>query len=209
MSNTNISGFIIDGIAGTGKTSALNVYLKNAPEKDHLSNIILSEHQTLRVLEYEKDKSTQTSQNLLNTHVTYLENLKHHLDKSDWLKRDRNAQKVSFILERFHFSHIYHFDHVDWQDVEEIDNRLKRLNTKLYLFTIKPSDIKSRIIDDYKKSGWGDYLKTLGSSEDEIIDYFTKKQDLMLKLADKTKLEVIIVNTSKLSPNQAANKLIT
>lgn len=172
---------------------------------------VLSEHHTLRVLENKflaGTLTTQDSTTLLDTHVKYLERLRTNLEQTDWLERDRMAQKLPFIFERFHFSHVYHYDTVDWADVVDIDKRLLELGTKVCLFTIDPDDIQERIIEDYKKSGWQDYLKTLGSNDTEIKAHFVRQQDEILKLIDKTVLQVKIIETSKLTTNQIVQEVI-
>ncbi len=212
MDQHNISGIILDGIAGTGKSTTLYKLLESEfwAKKPFISSHVLSEHHTLRVLEnkfLDKTLRKEDSIELLDSHVRYLEQLKLRLNNTDWLERDRTAQKLPFILERFHLTHAYHYDHVEWGDVEGIDNRLVGLNAKLLLFTIDPDDIQERIIEDYKKSGWQDYLKTLGSNDEEIKQHFIRKQGQIIELSKKTKLPVKIIESSRMSPTEVLNEV--
>ena len=214
MKDQNVFGIILEGIAGTGKSTTLAKLLDSDlwRTKPYMSSIVLSEHQTLRNLETKRDNSTYTKQDsirLLDNHVSYLELLKNQLDDNGWLKRDRKSQKIPYVFERFHLSHVYYYDSMNWDDVVGIDERLVSLNAHLFVFTINPDDIQDRIIDDYEKTGWSNYLSTLGSTNEEIKEYFIRKQDEILELAKKTKLKVTYIDTSKLSPNEVVQEIIT
>ncbi len=172
---------------------------------------MLSEHHTLRVLEQKSPSKTWEPRDcleLLDFHVSYLEGLNNNLAMTDWLERDRKAQRLPFVFERFHLTHVYHFDKLAWSDVATIDQRLGKLNSKLCILTIEPADMKTRIVDDYNKSGWQDYLKTLGDSEDEIIEHFVRKQDEILSLCEKTTLDYQIFNTSSMNTEQITEAVI-
>lgn len=201
MNNKNISGIILEGVAGTGKTTTLYKLLasKYWNNKPFLSSVILSEHHTLRVLENKRLDKTHTkndSVELLDDHIDYLEAIRTKLKQTSWLERDRTAQKMPFVLERFHLSHVYHHDNVAWTDVDSIDKKLYNLNAKLFIFTIKPEDMKHRIIEDYNKSGWQDYLKTIGKNDSEIIEYFSKKQEEYLSMAKRSHLDTVLIDSS-------------
>ncbi len=199
----NLNGLIVEGIAGTGKSTFLYELQKSEhwQNKPFISSVILSEHHTLRVLEQKHLKDERTKEDsisLLDSHVSRLEQLKNNLTQTDWLERDRVAQKIPFVFERFHLTHVYHYDDLGWGDVASIDSRLNKLSARLALFTIDEADIKERIIEDYKKAGWQDYLQTLGSSETEIIDHFVTKQNQILDLSKESSIPLRVFNTSKL-----------
>lgn len=213
MDKTNISGLIFEGIAGTGKTTTLTNLLASDSwnEKPFLSSQVLSEHHTMRVLEkLHETRSVKVSDstNLLNQHVTHIENIQKNLEQTDWLERDRTNQKFAYIFERFHLSHAYLFDTVTWRNLVPIDQRLLSINARICLFTIHPDDIQERIIEDYKKADWQDYLKTLGSNDNEVKAHYIRKQDELVELASKSMLPVKIINSSRLSPTQVLNEVI-
>lgn len=213
MNDTNISGIILEGIAGTGKTTLLRAILESDAwtNKSHMSSVILTEHQTLRVLEPKRENnsySTSDSIQLLDKHISYLCNLKNNLDSTDWLQRDRTAQQLSFIFERFHLSHLYHYDQLEWRDVKYIDAMFKNLSAKIILLTINDEDIQERIIEDYKKAGWKDYLETLGNTDDEIISHFSQKQNKLLDLARLSTIPIEVINTSELKPDEVLETVI-
>ena len=213
MDSTNVAGIILEGIAGTGKTTALAKLLQHQAwvSRPYLSSVVLSEHQTLRVLEPKQASGTLAlpdSLHLLDTHLTYLQGLSAHLNETTWLERDRSAQKLPFIFERFHLSHAYHYDHVQWEDIAPIDARLAALHATIYLFTIEEADIQSRTIDDYTKSGWRSYLDTLGPNNETIQRYFVRKQQYMLDLAAKSALPVIHLDSSHMTTDEIVQRIV-
>ncbi len=202
MNGTNVSGLVFEGIAGTGKTTTLNSLLKSSHwnNKPFISSYVLSEHHTLRVLEntfLDKTLKKTDSIELLEFHTSHLEKLQSNLTQTNWLERDRVNQKLPYIFERFHLTHVYHYDDVSWADVSSVDERLRELKARLVLFTIDEADIQERVIEDHKKAGWQDYLQTLGRNDEEIRQHFTEKQNQIRDLIDKTSLPVVEINTSK------------
>jgi thymidylate kinase len=199
----NISGLILEGICGTGKTTIFHSLLQSERfvHKSFLSSIVLSEHQTQRVLEQkEREEGLLLSDNvsLLNEHVTYLESLNNRLDQMSWCQNNRTNMRLPYVFERFHFTHVYHYDHVCWEDVQEIDSRLANLNCKLCLFTMDDSFLKHRIIES-RDSDWRDYLKRYGETDEEILEYYAVQQEMLSGLCEKSKLDTLIVDTTDTS----------
>jgi len=210
--NWNISGLILEGICGTGKTTVLRAIVQSDRfvKKSFLSSIVLSEHQTQRVLERkEKEEGLTSADNLalLDQHVRYLESLRDRLDETDWCQNNRTNMRVPYIFERFHFTHIYHYSHMNWEDVQNIDSRLANLNCKLCLFTIDHSLLEHRIITG-RTSGWLDYLKRYGKTNEEILEYYDKQQKLLRSLCEKSKLDTLIVNTTDMSVEKTLNQVL-
>jgi len=54
--------------------------------------------------------------------------------------------RIPYVFERFHFTHVYHYSHINWDHVETIDRRLGKLNCKLCLLTIDVLILARRII---------------------------------------------------------------
>jgi hypothetical protein len=92
--------------------------------------------------------------------------------------------------------------------MSKIDTQLAQLNATIYLFTIEPEDIQTRIIDDYEKAGWKDYLQTLGNNDEEIKEYFVHKQEQLVTLAQRSAIPVVKINSSKLSTNEIFKKVV-
>ena len=198
--NWNLSGLILEGVCGTGKTSILRAILRSKAyiQKPYFSSLVLSEHQTQRVLESKERQGTLTiSDNvaLLEGHVAYLEKLRDRLDEMDWCDKNLTAMRIPYLVERFHFTHVGHYAHVDWEDVAALDKRLAQLSCKLCLFTIDDAVLEQRVIHD-RSAGWRDYVKRFGSTNAEIIRHYSEQQRLMVDLCRKSALEIRLIDTS-------------
>jgi thymidylate kinase len=208
----NIAGLILEGVCGTGKTTLLRALLqsKRFLQKSFLSSLVLSEHQTQRVLEYkEQKKGLSITDNiaLLNQHITYLQSIHDKLEHMPWSHNNRNNMRFPYILERFHFTHVSHYQHISWEDVTNIDSRLAPLNCKLCLLTMDNSQFRDRIINS-RNSEWRDYLKKYGNTNDKILDYYTKQQDLLLNLCEKSELDTFVVNTTEITVERTVEQVL-
>ena len=104
----NVSGLILDGICGTGKTTIFRSIIQSERfvQKSFLSSVVLSEHQTQRVLERkEREKGLASSDNvcLLDQHVAYLELMRDRLEQMQWSENNRTNMRIPYLFERFHF----------------------------------------------------------------------------------------------------------
>jgi thymidylate kinase len=208
----NISGLILEGICGTGKTTLLRALVQSArfTRKTFLSSIVLSEHQTQRVLERkEREQGLAVADNLtlLDQHVSCLESMHERLDQMPWRANNRTNMRVVFLLERFHLTHVYHYSYMSWDDVKGIDARLAKLNCKLCLLTMDNSIFKKRIIDS-RDSAWREYLGRHGDSDDEILDHYRKQQEYLRRLCQKTALNVSVCDTTNMSVDETVGQVL-
>jgi thymidylate kinase len=210
--NWNISGLILEGICGTGKTTLFRSLIQSQRfiQKSFLSSIILSEHQTQRVLERkEREEGLVRSDNisLLDQHVTYLEIVRDRLEQMQWCTNNRTNMRIPFILERFHFTHVHHYDHISWEDVQGIDSRLAKLNCKLCLLTVDDSMLRHRIITS-RNTEWRDYLSRYGETDNLIIAYYSKQQSTLHALCDQSALETLVVDTTESSVEETLDQVL-
>lgn len=210
--NWNISGIILEGICGSGKTAILKKLLRcpRFVAKTYDSSIVLSEHQTQRVLERKEREAGLTVDDnlgLLDQHVSYLEGLAERLATMHWCDNKKTNMRIPYILERFHFTHAAHYAHVDWHDVEAIDSRLAQLNCGLCLLTIDEARMEQRIIDS-RNSGWLNYVSRFGKTNAEIIGHYKRQQDLFLEMAKETGLPAIVLNTTAMSLSEAVDRVL-
>lgn len=210
--NWNISGLILEGISGTGKTAIFDRLVRTTPfvEKNHLTSIILSEHHTQRILE-KKDReqglTIDDNISLLNNHVTYLESLSERLEMMDWCDKNMTDMRVPYIFERFHLTHAYQYDHLSWEDVEVIDKRLAALNGHLCLFTTNKDQLSERLFRKPDPS-WHSYLRRFGNSRDEIVDHFLQQQDSLLEFSERSVLRKRIIDTSTADVEEIAKEIL-
>ena len=209
--NWDISGLIIEGICGTGKTTLVHALTKSAAfvQKSYPSSIVLSEHHTQRVLERKETVEGLTpgdNLELLEFYMQFFEKLHERSSQMDWSARNRTNHRVLFLLERFHFTHVFHYG-LTWEHVQSIDERLAKINCKLCMLEVDESNMEQRIIFE-RDSGWQKYIHQFGNSNTEIVDYYKKQQDLLLSLLLRTKLEWLKINTSETAVDEIVPQLI-
>ena len=212
-SRWNTTGLILEGIAGTGKSTAIRSLLVSEAwiKKGHISSIVLSEHQTQRVLEANEKLGplqVQDHQILLSKIVSMLEQFNSGLQAMDWSARNRQAHKLPFLLERFHFTHVFHYPGMTWEDVDDIDARLAVLNAKVCMLTINPVVMKQRIVWDTNKNGWQSFLQRFGKSDDEIIEHFIIQQEHLIRLTKLTRLPCRIIDTSNTPTQRVVEEML-
>jgi hypothetical protein len=209
--NWDVSGLIIEGICGTGKTTLVHALTKSAPfvQKSYPSSIVLSEHHTQRVLEQKESMEGLTPDDnlkLLEFYVQFFEKMHERSSQMDWSARNRTNHRLPYLLERFHLTHVYHYG-LTWEHVRSIDERLSKINCKLCILEIDDTDMEQRIFKR-NEAGWLKYLHIFGNSNSEIIDHYKKQQDLLLGLLHKTRLEWLKINTSVISVEETVSRLI-
>ena len=118
-----MKGLILEGVPGTGKTTLLKSILRSPRyvDRSFLSTIVLSEHQTQRVLEAkEEEEGLNRHDNvaLLEGHVTYVGGILRGLEGMPRCANGRTNNRVT-----------YHYPHVDWKDVAHIQGEGGQRNT--------------------------------------------------------------------------------
>lgn len=210
--NWNISGLILEGVCGTGKTTVFRALQQSErfTRRSFLSAIVLSEHQTQRVLERkEREMGLTAADNmgLLDQHVSYLEAVRDRLNQMEWCQNNRTNMRVPYVLERFHFTHVYHYPHMTWEHVQPIDHRLAGLNCKLCLLTIPDALLRERIIGN-RNATWREYLNRYGQTEDEILQHYATKQQLLRDLCERSEIDSLVLDTSVTSAADTVNQVL-
>ncbi len=210
--NHSISGLIIEGVCGSGKTTILKK-LTESPRfqnKSGQSTIVLSEHHTQRVLE-KKERTAGLRRadnlNLLDEHATYLENMNERLARMPWAENGRSNMRLAYIFERFHLTHVSHYEHMQWEDVQDIDNRLARLNCKAILLIVDRHELQQRV-EIGRDSGWREYLTRFGETDSEITDHYLGQQCVLQKLCERSKLEILMISTSEVDAETTTARIL-
>lgn len=209
----NVKGLIVEGIAGSGKSSAIRAILDSEVwrKKGYISSIVLSEHQTQRVLEARErtgELKKEDHFDLLSDIVGMIEKYQQKLGRMDWASRNREAHKLPFLLERFHFSHVFHYPDMIWEDVAGIDQRLSALDAKVCVLTIDEDLMFERIVKDTHKNGFQSYIRQFGNSDEEVVLHFQKQQEYLFELLKRSVLPIQIINTSRKNPQKTADEIL-
>jgi adenylate kinase family enzyme len=210
--NWNLSGLIIEGICGSGKTTLLRRILQSPRflQKEYLSSIVLSEHHTQRVMEEKEHAGTLTPADhldLLDQHVSYLEQVKARLDQMPWCDNSGINMRLPFLIERFHFTHVFHYPYLNWEHVAGIDRRMAALGGKLVVLTLDGSTLEERIILG-RSPGWRDYIRRFGDTNQKVVDHYARQQDYLRELAEKTSMEKLILNTTCQDEDQSLERVL-
>ena len=208
----NISGLILEGICGAGKSTVFREIQKSDrfTQRPFSSAILLSEHHTQRVLERkEREEGLLVSDNLslLDQHCSYLEDLNARLDQMPWCENGRTNMCLLYLFERFHFTHVYHYADMSWSAVQEIDARLARLNCKVCLLIIDESVLVDRIIHS-RDAAWREYLSRYGETEEEIVRHHVLQQETLLDLCSQSKLETLALDSSNVDVQDTVAQVI-
>lgn len=192
----NISkGLILEGIPGVGKSTLLEKLKEDVNQ--HIkapSSFIFAEEITQRVLEKDfnngkTDKSHHVE--LLEDIISPLENYQERL-----FKRGFDDLQFFYILERFHLTHASYYSYLSWEDFKDIDKRLENLGAKLCLLRMEPEVFIERIIHR-RGAFWKRYLSRYGKTEREIKNHYIKQQKDIEKLAEKTNLPFLLLDTTQ------------
>ncbi|MDC7222959.1 MAG: hypothetical protein PQJ60_04410 [Spirochaetales bacterium] len=208
----DLSGLILEGISGAGKTTLLRSLLcsERYLGRSGLSSVILSEHQTQRILERKQREFgliKADNLTLLEGHVDYLESLEARLTQMEWCRKNQTKQKIPFILERFHLTHALHYDHMSWDDVAPLDRRLSFLNGKLCILTADRDELEERLFEG-RDSNWNGYIRRFGNTRGEILEHFLGQQERFLNLGEKSSLPLLAINPSELTSAAGVDKVL-
>jgi len=205
------SGLVIEGVSSSGKSTLLRSLLADERylARGFASAIVLSEHHTQRVLEpIESGRGLTVTDNvrLLEEITRWLRQRSARALGHDWESRGRIAHRLAFVLERFHITHAFHYDHVSWTDVAHVDGELATLGTRLVVLTIGEAAIRARL--ESRGDAWQRYARTLGSTDTELVAHFLDQQSRLVELAERSRLPRLVLDATRLSPDAVREEVI-
>ncbi len=178
-----VRGIIIEGIAGSGKTT-LRKHLMHRLSVSNASLISINEYCTERCLEPLKDAGPDESAEVLTGIVRLLNNFQNLPCRSS------DEFRKLFILERFHMSHCLDIANQEFTaGYRYIDRQMKELNAVIVLLTLEPSSILERSVISTKKTrpaSWSDYLSTLGPTDQDVAAYYQCQQELFISFCGQS-----------------------
>jgi hypothetical protein len=185
-----MSGLIIEGVTGSGKTRILHALRKLlAAESGFQSQLWLSELVTDRILEDDRkaDKICGSEiQSHLDTLIQPIEGL-HQLLAQSKFGGASGASELLVVLERLILSHLSHpeqprCDHFYGpKQIRAHFSKLNALGFKQVVLVIPPEHLRDRVLStlQYRGDCWRDFLFSKGN-EESIVDYFAQWQDRLL-----------------------------
>ncbi len=208
----NVFGLILEGISGTGKSFLMDALLRSEryTGRSCPSSLILSEHQTQRILEKKTREGTlvkKDSLDLLDGHLSYLEGLNGKLEQMEWCRRNSTIHRIPWLFERFHLTHVLHYDFLSWSDVKDFDARLSLVNGKICLLTATEEQLDERLFE-LRDEHWNSYIKRFGSTRREILNHFLYEQERLIALAEETVLPTLVLNPSDTALPRAVEKVL-
>jgi thymidylate kinase len=167
---------IFEGIASTGKSTLISL-LKSSLEIECVVSV-LDEHSTLMPIIQNKDKHTA---------IAFLNNILNNVD---------SKSTDIILLDRFHVTHVFRTESNMEEFIEIEEYLLEKYKPILVLLTLKPDIVNQRIAQTIAQRGakWGQGKQ--GSME-EKVEYYTKQQEKLLEIFNKSRLPKIQVDTSE------------
>jgi len=169
---------ILEGIATSGKTSVKNKLAETFAEKG-INFSIIEEDETLMPILNNTDR--QISINLLKNVIS----------------KALSEQKDFIIFDRLFFTHIFRTNS-SIDDFKEIEEMIQDRSLLVFL-KIDESKIPERIAyaREHRDKAWNDYVSKKGTAE-EIYQYYTNQQRLLLDLLKKTSLKYKIYDATNI-----------
>lgn len=178
---------ILEGIATSGKTTIKNK-LEKYFDKKGLNYLVIEEDETLMPILHNINKKIGIA----------------HLKKV--IKKALAQKKDILIFDRLYFTHIFRTKS-SINDFKSIENLLKKSSLLIFL-KIDKRKIGKRIFDAMiQRPKWADYVRKKGNKK-EIVNYYTKQQELLLKLLKKSSIKHIIYDTTELNFNDITKGII-
>jgi hypothetical protein len=214
-------GVILEGVACSGKSSLLRALLSHPlfVGRAGASSIVLTEHQTERVLESMGPRArlrVKDNVALLREHVDYLGKVAGRLRRmTRWQEGNLTNPRLTAVIERFHLTHVLNYQHLDWADVADIDAALAALGIRLCLVVSDPGELRRRICRD-RAGAWGAFLSEPGQrghfaehpGDEAKVRYFIQQQEALMTLAQRSRMPKVKVDTTALSPLMAAEAVL-
>jgi len=189
-----MKGIIIEGVAGTGKSTLL----KKIRGCDFITDkkcVFISENETLGELFNELLSSRKS-------HSTYVKRLELVIDSIQ-------KEQADFVfLERFH--HSYYALGIEWNLLKPIDDLLFRLGFKTILLDLDDSDFESRCLKrpDHSAENWeNDFIRLYGSEEKAIVA-FKDSQERRRRMLKLSQLPSRLINTGQRRWDEVLRKVI-
>lgn len=190
-----MAGIIIEGVCASGKSTIMKRLTRRDWYVEKQNKIQFGEYLTERIVE-NIGPSVDNRVELLEEYVDMLEKVYFNFYNSRFANTKSERVKPFFLLERFHITH--GVESKDFNPFIDIDNRLAAMDMKLILLVMDDNVIEKRLLDTFPRrpKTWEKYCLSFGGIEG-ATERYRNMQELLLSFTKVTKLDTIILNTSR------------
>jgi len=195
----HLRGLVLEGVPCVGKSSVIRAVLSSGAlaRRPSVSLMVLGEHITQRAVESREHAGTITAADnvALLQHTLSMLDAQHQLLASGAWRCGVESHELAFVLDRFHLTHVLHYPHVGWADVDAVDERLGAVGTRLAVLVMDESVMPQRILRA-RGEGWRAYISQFGT-EEEIVAHYAEQQVGFLQLAERSRLPSLVLDATE------------
>ncbi|NUQ01229.1 MAG: hypothetical protein HUU35_15380 [Armatimonadetes bacterium] len=199
-----MTGLVLEGIPGVGK-SRLLAALRELPEfQARPSTLVLAEHYTERAIETAVAPAAVRYERLMYRVLSALEPLRVMTVEGRVFGAEKT--RLRYVLERFHLSNVVLHAAGDRALLRRVENTLRLYHPSTLLLLVEPSEIEARLEDSLARRNtcWRDYLFRHGRDLPEVAEHFARQQEAFQALAADSSLPVEVLDMSATSLADAA-----
>ena len=201
---------IVEGITGSGKTTLLNCLKDKFSQWEELNYLSLSQFYTNGLIYRKTDSSVEMEcYHNLNKICDFIEYFDNGYDT--YGTKDIKRRIVS-VLECFHIENYAKGYMRNKALFKDLDDKMKNRGYKLIILYLPENSVMERSIistSRYRNSEkWDNYLAALGKDVEEIKEYFIEIQNEILKWADLSSMDKMIISTEDMDWNTYVNDIL-
>ena len=211
-----MKGIIIDGVAGSGKTTILKkVHSRIFKIEPSATKLFISEHYTERMLEHLKENGKLDGKYIKNHTEKIIGTLAAYQDMLNGSKfsTDPKGVEIFATLERFiltHFSSMHIENKYSIGEAKSHYETLARMGIKQVVLTVPESRMKKQILStlNYRNEVWKDYLYSKGD-EREIINGYIQWQKNFMKYVNifRDSIDTTIIEVKDKNYNSYSDRI--
>lgn len=180
---------ILEGIATSGKTSVKNE-LEKMLERKAINYAFIDEEETLMPLLHNSDPV------VANDHIVQV------------LNKYLSSDKDVLIFDRLYLTHIWRTK-ADIGSFTESASLLLQNNAYICFLKIPNNKLKERIslAQSHRDAKWNSYVNTKGTTQDEIVAYYSNQQEELLELLKNVSVSYTIFDTGDMNFQRIAREI--
>ncbi len=187
---------LVEGVAGVGKTTLINLLIRKYIEGSNRIRSLLNLTQAHTYFPLSPDATDRKS--TVKQNLAHLEQI---LSLLTWLTSSVSYEtRKIFIstIDTLHITHCFRPGVVTWNDVTNFDRQASSLGCKLIFLKASKEVIWERTVWSRRDNEFiTHYGKKYGSSLEGIHDYFVQEQEGMLSVVKQSNMEKLILDCDR------------